>query len=1176
MTLNGQVGSIAVPGNLTINGGTVTMNTNAGQIVPTSNVALSDGAVLTLTGSNVLNSVSFAGIGGTTQTSVNINGGLLTLSASNAITAQNDNTAMTPLISGGSLAFTSATPTINTFGLSVNSLLISAPIISSSGALNVTGSGAVVFSATGSTFNNGVNLKSGSIIVAADSTPNTVGATVTSGPLGSGTLTTSSGATILSAAGNQNLSNAVVINGNLNFGGVSSANNVTLNGPVTLSSGTVTVNSPMVSTLISGPLSGSSLTKAGPGSLFLSNTGNSQAGVTINNGTVGAYAITASGASYGSPLGVGPVTLNGGRLTLQGQFQNQGLQVQIYNAAATAANYNTLSALQAYQASTAGTLALSTGVTALTTMNGKADLNFSSNNYAASALFGTAGATTANYGFAGTTNFQAVFSGYVYLPTPGQYSFNTTSDDGSMLWLDGQNTAVVNSNNSQGATTRAGIYENTAAGWHQITMGYYQGTGGEGFLPQIISPNGSAVTISNSILATSPSASQSYANPVNVTANSIIDVSNSLAASMGSLAIGSNTLTLTTAGSAATLTLGAVALGGSATFSPNANTTLILGALNDIGTAQTITITNSGTVTLNQAATSLIGGTQFNILSGTLNPTAAGAMGTLAQVSVSNGGLLNLGASQTIGTLSGSGSVAMNTNSLTVGSTNNLSSTFAGVISGGTASGLLVGGTGGLTLTGSNTFSGPTTISSGTLTIGGAGVLNGGTYSGAISNSGALVVNTSSNQTYGGAISGSGPLYQLGSGTLTLSSSASSYTGGTTISGGVLQLGNSAALGAQIGSLAVVTGGTLDLHGYSPTVGALTGNASAFIADLAPSSTSTLTTNTAANTTFAGTIFNSGAPINLVKTGTGALALTGTSSYTGTTSVNQGTLAFTTIYNKVGGNFSLGAGTGTINMGSAGFATLQFIGDASKDGGTYRVINLQGTAAIDSSGFDSQNGGNTFVLNGKPNSVTVSGMGQNLVLTGTAGYNGGGEVGTAMNLGTGAVTKSGPGTWTFDVANSYTGGTNVNAGLLFSAANGALGTGPVSVNGGTLDVLDWHADHRCAHHGRPGHAESVAHQYVDEHRRGQFQRHAVLPEQHQRDRGPDELHVLQRQLLEYPEPADGLQTVVHRDRARPCAGHECDHVQPGHFDEGVGAPRGRFDDGHGHNHQCGDRPAGYS
>ena len=145
------------------------MNTNAGQIAPTSNVSalrrrrLDPGAA-----SNVLNSVSFAGIGGTNQTSLNINGGLLTLSASNAITAQNDNTAMTPQITGGSLAFANATATIGTSGLSTNSLLISAPIVSSNGPIAISGSGSVTLSGA-STFTSGVNLNGGSIILGASS-----------------------------------------------------------------------------------------------------------------------------------------------------------------------------------------------------------------------------------------------------------------------------------------------------------------------------------------------------------------------------------------------------------------------------------------------------------------------------------------------------------------------------------------------------------------------------------------------------------------------------------------------------------------------------------------------------------------------------------------------------------------------------------------------------------------------------------------------------------------------------------------------------------------------------------------------------------------------------------------------------------------------------------------------
>ena len=57
-------------------------------------------------------------------------------------------------------------------------------------------------------------------------------------------------------------------------------------------------------------------------------------------------------------------------------------------------------------------------------------------------------------------------------------------------------------------------------------------------------------------------------------------------------------------------------------------------------------------------------------------------------------------------------------------------------------------------------------------------------------------------------------------GTLTLTGS-NTYTGGTTISAGILQAGNAAALGSTGSSLTVSTSGELDLNGCSIGVGAL-------------------------------------------------------------------------------------------------------------------------------------------------------------------------------------------------------------------------------------------------------------------------------------------------------------------------------------------------------------------
>ena len=86
----------------------------------------------------------------------------------------------------------------------------------------------------------------------------------------------------------------------------------------------------------------------------------------------------------------------------------------------------------------------------------------------------------------------------------------------------------------------------------------------------------------------------------------------------------------------------------------------------------------------------------------------------------------------------------------------------------------------------------------------------GGNYSAAISNSGALVVNTNSNQTFGGVISGSGALYQIGSGVTTLSGS-NTYSGGTTIGGGTLSIGGggtTGSIGATSG-ISIASGATL-------------------------------------------------------------------------------------------------------------------------------------------------------------------------------------------------------------------------------------------------------------------------------------------------------------------------------------------------------------------------------
>ncbi|MDD4018578.1 MAG: autotransporter-associated beta strand repeat-containing protein [Kiritimatiellae bacterium] len=118
-----------------------------------------------------------------------------------------------------------------------------------------------------------------------------------------------------------------------------------------------------------------------------------------------------------------------------------------------------------------------------------------------------------------------------------------------------------------------------------------------------------------------------------------------------------------------------------------------------------------------------------------------------------------------------------------------------------------------LTLTGVNTYTGPTEIGGGTLAIGGTGKLNSGAYAGDILNNGVLLYSGNAAQILSGKISGTGRLAQAGPGTLTLSG-YNTYTGTTRVDAGELIVHTG---GACVNSVIVLADGAalkIDTVGY--------------------------------------------------------------------------------------------------------------------------------------------------------------------------------------------------------------------------------------------------------------------------------------------------------------------------------------------------------------------------
>jgi hypothetical protein len=208
------------------------------------------------------------------------------------------------------------------------------------------------------------------------------------------------------------------------------------------------------------------------------------------------------------------------------------------------------------------------------------------------------------------TNYAINWLGQVYVATPTLVTFTTNSDDGSMLWVDGQ--LVVDNNYNHGMQVRTGqIFLGT--GYHDLNVGYQQGGGGHGVIVQWDIGAGLVnLPASNLFHLDGGSNVATLGNDVNVTASSVINAFGDF--TMGALTIDPAT-TLQVNGGTARFTSTTVT--GSGTVTLDTPGSISLGMLND-GSA-TVVVEKTGAGDLIAGETTLVGdgdGTTINVTAG--------------------------------------------------------------------------------------------------------------------------------------------------------------------------------------------------------------------------------------------------------------------------------------------------------------------------------------------------------------------------------------------------------------------------------------------------------------------------------------------------------------------------------------------------------------------------------
>jgi autotransporter-associated beta strand protein len=171
-----------------------------------------------------------------------------------------------------------------------------------------------------------------------------------------------------------------------------------------------------------------------------------------------------------------------------------GLPGKYYTACTAYGNFTDLVMFKNYIAGYTPTY------TFATTYNGKTVLDF-----------GTTGTGFPPPYNTGSPIFQAFWEGYINIPETGTYTFYTSSDDGSMVFIDGQ--AIVNNWGGHGVQERTGSISLTA-GLHGFALNFYNSSGGYGLTASISGPSLTKQFIPNSMLVNLSSPTEGKVNGI--------------------------------------------------------------------------------------------------------------------------------------------------------------------------------------------------------------------------------------------------------------------------------------------------------------------------------------------------------------------------------------------------------------------------------------------------------------------------------------------------------------------------------------------------------------------------------------------------------------------------------------------------------------------------------------